>query len=98
MKDFRFYLEENKNGISIEMPGFSKDEISVFIDKGFLNVAAEKKHRKTEKGKNFYREEAFQSSFRRSISLPEGMGKDDIEIKVEDGSVKIRKKKKVLKQ
>jgi len=100
-KGFHFYWEEgNKKSpeISIDLPDFSKDEISVSIENGFINVAAEKKVSRKEKGKGFYREEAFQCSFRRSMLLPDNVNPDDLEIKVEDGSVKIRKKKKALQR
>ena len=96
-KGFHFYWEEgNKKSpeISIDLPDFSKDEISVSIENGFINVAAEKKVSRKEKGKNFYREEAFQKSFKRSMSLPDGISPEDMEVKVKDGSVKIKKKKR----
>lgn len=94
-KDFRFYWEEKpRDEINIEMPGFSTDEIRVSIEGGFLKVSAEKKGGKTEKGRNFFRQEAFQKSFMRSVSLPEGVKPDELDIKLEDGAVKVRKKKR----
>ncbi len=99
-KGFRFYWEEDhrKEGpeINIDLPGFSRDEISVSIDKGFINISAEKKLSKKERGRGFYREESFQQSFKRSMSLPDGISPEDMEVKVEDGAVKIKKKKKKL--
>lgn len=95
-KQFRFYWEEKPAEINVAMPGFTKDEIKISIEKGFINISAEKKGKKVEKKKGFYREEAFQKSFSRSMSLPEGVKADDFEIKIENGSVKIRKKKKKL--
>ncbi|MBI2578374.1 MAG: Hsp20/alpha crystallin family protein [Candidatus Aenigmarchaeota archaeon] len=93
-KPFRFYWEEKPEEINIAAPGFSRDEIKVSIDKGFINISAEKKGRKVEKRKGFYKEEAFQKEFRRSMSLPENVKADELEVKVEDGSVKIKRKKR----
>lgn len=97
-KEFRFYWEEQHRQkapeINIEFPGFSKDEIRVSVENNFLNISAEKKKRTVEKEKGFYREEAFQRAFRRSMSLPEGVSPGELEINVEDGAVRIRKKKK----
>lgn len=95
-KPFRFYWEEKSAEINVAVPGFTKDEIKISIEKGFISISAEKRESKKEKKKGFYREEAFQRSFQRSMSLPEGVKADDIEMKIEDGSVKIRKKKKKL--
>ena len=94
---FRFYWEEdrkkeNEPEINIEIPGFNKDEIRVSVDNNFLNIWAEKKQKKTEKGKDFFRQEMMQSSFRRSMSLPEGTDPSNFDIKVDDGAVRIRKK------
>ncbi len=96
-KNFSFYWEENhKQGksseINIELPGFDKNEINVSVENGFINISAEKKSQKHEKGKNFYREESFQQALRRSISLPEGVNPKDLEIKIENGSVNISRK------
>ena len=96
-KDFSFYWEENHKQdktpeINIELPGFNKNEINVSIEKGFINISAEKKSQEQEKGENFYREEFFQQALRRSISLPEGANHKGLEIKIGNGFVNIRRK------
>ena len=50
--DFELYEEEDEFVLSVEMPGFDRDEITVAWDDGILNVAAEheddnRQHRKT---------------------------------------------------
>ena len=102
-KEFRFFWEEpcmRDPSINIGVPGFRKDEIQVSIEHGFITVKASKKNHKEEKGKNFYREEVFSSAFSRSMSLPPQLQAKDIGIKVDDGSVKIvrKKKKKISKE
>ncbi|MBI2579299.1 MAG: Hsp20/alpha crystallin family protein [Candidatus Aenigmarchaeota archaeon] len=95
-RNFRFYWEKPKGGdMKIEMPGFRKDEISVKMEGGMLTVSAEKKSHRKEKGKGFYKEEASFSSFSRSVSMPEGAGGKDFEVDIEDGAVKLKRKKKV---
>lgn len=76
-KNFRFYWEETyekkakpEPSIKFEIPGFKKDEIKVSLTNNSINVSAGKKGKKVEKGKGFYREEAFASSFSRSMTLP----------------------------
>ena len=97
-KNFRFYWEESREKdeprIKIELPGFAKDEIKVSIDKGYVNILAEKKKQKIERGKDFYREETFQQSSSRLVSIPEGLNPEDLGIKIQDSSVEIKRKKK----
>jgi len=73
-KNFRFYWEEPYNkkepNVRIEVPGFKNDEIKVTLTNNMITVSASRKGQKIEKGKNFYREEAFSSSFSKSLSLP----------------------------
>ncbi|MFB6196747.1 MAG: Hsp20/alpha crystallin family protein [Halobacteriaceae archaeon] len=50
--DFELYEEEDEFVLSVEMPGFEPEEISVTWDEGVLNIAAEheddsRAHRKT---------------------------------------------------
>lgn len=89
-------MKKKRSGssISIGLPGFSRDEIHVAVEKNSISVAAEKKQRKVERRKGFYREVAFRRAFKRSMLLPEGVSPDKLEIKVEDGVVKIKRKKK----
>ena len=107
MKDFRFYWEKEKksgnvskadSAMSISVPGYLKDEISVRLTGSSLRVSAEKKHHRKEQGKGFYREEAMSQSFSKFVSLPNRVNPNDIEVKVEDGQVTLKRKKKAVKE
>lgn len=87
-----FSWQETAREIKIGLPGFGRDEIKVLVEKGFVRVSAEKKGRSVERRKGFYKEEAFRKSFSRSMSLPDGMRPEDLDVRIEDGSVSIRKK------
>ena len=93
--DNKNQAESKANGeeIGIEMPGFSKDEISVKIVHGMMNITAQKKHESKKQGKNFYSHSISQSSMQRSFSLPEGFDAKSVEIKIEDGVIRIVKKR-----
>ena len=105
-KDMKFYWEEpyrenrltNEAHIKIDVPGFKKDEIKVTVKNNVLSVSARKKSQKTEKGKNFYRQESFVSSFEKSMTLPFNFDAKMFDLNVNDGSIKIRKKKKMLEE
>jgi len=93
-KKHRFYWEEDRPSINIEVPEFSKDEISVSIENNFVNIVAAKKGHSVKKGKDFYKEEAFSQSIQRTIPLPENFNVQDAEIIINDGKVVIKRKKK----
>lgn len=92
MKDsFRFFWEEPFNSdepnIKIEVPGFKKDEITVNLSHSSLTISASKKDKKIEKGKGFYSEESFASSFSKSVSLPHKIDPEEFSVMTEDGAV-----------
>ncbi|MEK6888155.1 MAG: Hsp20 family protein [Candidatus Aenigmatarchaeota archaeon] len=94
----KFYWEkEDEKDISIDIPGFKKDEITVKLAKNMLTVSASKKSTKEEKGKNIYKAEAFSSSSSKSITLPAKINPEDYQIEIKDGKVVLKKKKKVEK-
>lgn len=97
-KNFRFYWEEphgkKEPNINIGVPGFKRDEITVNLTSNSITINASKKVRKSEKGKNFYTEEAFASSFSRSMSLPHKINAEDFDVVVSDNSVMLKRKKK----
>ena len=71
--------------IDAELPGFSKEELSIEIKEGILTVSAEHKSESTseENGKYIRRERSI-SSFKRSFNL-EGIRHSDISASHKDG-------------
>ena len=99
MKNLKFYWEnEDEKDVSIDIPGFKKDEIKVKLAENMLTVSASKKSAKEESGKNFYKAEAFSSSFSKSIALPSKINPGDYQIEIKDGQVTLRKKKKKIEK
>lgn len=95
MKKFRFYWDSRSEPqLKIDVPGFKKDEIKVHLTASSMSVSASKKAHREEKNKNFYRAEAFASSFSRFMSLPNGINPGDLEVEIRDGSVVLKRKKK----
>lgn len=98
MKDnFKFYWEEpfqkDDPHIKIEVPGFRKEEIKVRLAKDMLTIKAVKRAHKTESRNGYYKEEAFASSFTKSLTLPNKINPRDFEIEIKDGSVALKHKK-----
>lgn len=97
-KNFRFYWQEpyekKDPNIKIEVPGFGKDEIRVNLTTSSITVSASKKDHRVKKGRNFYREEAFASSFSRTTALPHKIRPEDFDVVIKDGVVMLKRKKK----
>jgi HSP20 family molecular chaperone IbpA len=73
--------------VAIELPGFKKDDISVEVKDGYLNVSAANHEEKDDKDSNgkFLRRERFQGSRTRSFYVGKGLESEDIKAKFTDG-------------
>jgi HSP20 family protein len=65
-------VSEDKDTLYIEadIPGFEQKDLNISIKKDRLVLSASKEECLEEKKKNYYRNERFQGSFFREISLP----------------------------
>jgi len=83
------YEEDGNLVAEVNLPNFNKSEVRVTTNNGALDISAEHKEKKEEKGKRryFFRESSNQY-FRRVI-LPEGAKTENIEASFKDGMLKI---------
>jgi HSP20 family protein len=58
--------------VRADLPGVTKDDVSVEVTDNFLTISGERKEEKEEKREGFYRSERNYGSFYRQIPLPEG--------------------------
>lgn len=72
--------------VRLELPGVDMGNIDISFTNGMLVVSG---NRQTADG-HYYVHERFSGAFRRVISLPEGIGDNDIEAKLEQGLLIIR--------
>jgi HSP20 family protein len=77
--------KDNIYELSAEMPGLDASNVDVSVSGNMLTIKGEKKEEKEEKGKNTYLSERRYGSFQRSFQLPDGIDKDKIEAKFENG-------------
>ena len=83
-------MEEKENfKLSLAVPGMKKDDFKIDIEGDMLTISAETKEEKVEKEGKFTRNEYNFSSFRRSFTIPDGIKKDKIDARYEDGVLKI---------
>ncbi len=87
--------KENQYRITIDLPGFSKEEIKISLEKGYLMIIASKKEQKEEKEKNHYvKQERYYGECSRSFFIGENVKEEEIKASLEQGLLQITIPKK----
>lgn len=86
--------EEDSYLLSMDLPGFKKENISLDLDNGYLTISASKDN-SSEDGKKYIRRERSYESCKRSFYVGEGITADDVSANMEDGVLKIKVMKKI---
>ena len=84
--------------LSVELPGISKDDISVNIEDKVLTIKGERKNETEEKKETYYRRERSFGSFERSFTLSDEIQTDEVFADYKDGILKITLKKDTIKE
>ena len=95
-------VKENETGyeVSVDLPGFKKDEINLQLEDGNLTISVTKGLDKDEKDKkgNYIRRERYAGSMSRSFYVGEGITENDIKAKYENGVLTLDIPKKDVKR
>lgn len=81
----------------IEVPGFTKENIKMNLEDGYLNVEATKEKNTNEEGK-YLRKERYYGSISRSFYVGEDVTEEDIKASMNDGVLTISLNKNVEKK
>ncbi|RLF60219.1 MAG: hypothetical protein DRN27_00050 [Thermoplasmata archaeon] len=71
--------------MKLEMPGIPKDNVDIQVTANTVEIKADCKDDKEEKGKNWLRRECSGMSFYRALELPEELKTDDVDAEFKDG-------------
>lgn len=74
--------------VEAEMPGFKRDEITVTLEGGILNISGERKTEKTS-GTEHLKERRY-TRISRSFTVPSTLDDSKVDAKLEDGVLKLR--------
>ena len=74
--------------LDIEMPGYSKDQIKVALENGYLTVSASKESKEEDKSKHYVRKEISESCSR-SYYVGDDVTQSDIKAKYENGMLSV---------
>jgi HSP20 family protein len=80
--------------VNAELPGFTKDQVDVQINKDGLSIRAENKEEKEDKRKNFLHRERAYSSLQRLIAFPEEIDPSKVEGSMKNGVLELKIPKK----
>ena len=100
VESFPVDISETENEIIVraDLPGFSKDEVSVNATESTLTIEAKHKEERRKRGEKYYTVERRVGSFRRVISLPVEVEPERAKAKMKDGVLEIILPKKEKKR
>lgn len=87
------YEKDDNICIEMDIPGFSKEDINIEINKGNLIITAEKKEEESDNKKYLRRERKYYGKYQRSFYLGE-IDENHIDASFENGILKISVPKK----
>lgn len=91
---------EKSYELDIDLPGFSKDEITVQLENGYLSISAAKGLDKNQENKDgkYIRRERYAGSMSRTFYVGDQLTEQDIQAKFENGILQLTVPKKEAKQ
>jgi HSP20 family protein len=89
-----FFEKDGSYHLTAEVPGMSKDDISVSIHDGLVTVSGKKESTKEEKESNYYMKETQYGSFSRSFRLPGEVEEEKVDATYKDGVLTVVMPKK----
>ena len=76
--------------VRADLPGLSKDDISVDVTDNVLTIRGERREESKEEGEGYYWHERSSGSFARSIPLPESADPERAAARFENGVLEVR--------
>jgi len=83
-------VEKDTVVVKADLPGLSKDDVSVSLQENYLTIKGEKKHESERKEANYFVSERAYGSFMRTIELPTSVDATKIEARFKDGVLEVK--------
>jgi HSP20 family protein len=80
---------DNRLITRVDLPGMKKEEVTVHVTDGHLELSGERKQEKEEKADDFYRSERQYGRFYRAVPLPKGVKLEDVKATFADGVLEV---------
>jgi HSP20 family protein len=79
------YEEKDNYVVKAELPGLTKEEVQLSLEKGTLTISGERKSEAKNEGTEVYYSERSYGRFQRTINLPESVAADQVKAQFKDG-------------
>jgi HSP20 family protein len=80
---------DNRLITRVDLPGTKKEDVTVQVTDGHLELSGERRQEKEEKADDFYRTERQYGRFYRAVPLPEGVKLEDVKATFADGVLEV---------
>ncbi len=81
---------DNEFVLKADLPGLSESDVKVELEDNVLTISGERKSEREERKEGYYRVERASGSFRRSLTLPEGVDPASVQANFERGVLEVR--------
>ena len=76
--------------VKAELPGVKLEDVDITLHNGVLTIAGERKAEEQREGSGYYVRERRYGSFRRSMTLPQGVDESQISARFDGGVLEVR--------
>jgi HSP20 family protein len=81
---------ENDFVLRADLPGLSEQDVNIELEDNVLTISGERKAEHEERKEGYYRVERSSGSFRRSLTLPDGVEPESVSAKFDRGVLEVR--------
>ncbi len=82
-------VEKDNVIVKADLPGLTKDDVTVSLQDNYLTITGEKKHEFEQKETNYFVSERAYGSFTRAVELPTAVDAKKIEARFKDGVLEV---------
>ena len=75
--------------IELDVPGVTREDVDITLDKGTLSISAERKHEESDASRKGWREERFYGKVTRAFSLPDTIDPESVSAEMVDGVLRV---------
>jgi len=87
--DVEMFRRDNTIVVRADVPGMTKNDLTIEVTDGQLVLRGERKQEKEEKKEGYYRAERTFGAFYRALPLPDGVKLDDAKATIKDGVLEV---------
>lgn len=80
---------ENDFVLKADLPGLNEDDVKIEVEDNVLTISGERKSEREDHKEGYYRVERAFGSFRRSLTLPEGVDPESVQASFERGVLEV---------